>query len=121
MHQVENLFKLLVGAHLVLFADKLLVMFGPFAMISGMLQQVDVLAGHTALAVDECTACEVFQILHAPAELHAVLQTPAVAVVHLSVVIIDAAPHHLHHVQRYWRVTGLGTRSVVVHLVALTS
>ena len=52
-HQVENRLKPLVGTQLLGVAEELAVAVGPGAVVAGVAELVEILSGHTVLAVEE--------------------------------------------------------------------
>ena len=100
--------------------DILLLSLCPFLMESRMLQQSDIFLRNLHLTIHQGTARHIFQIFGSPAIFHTILQTPSVAIVCLTVCIIDGRAYNLRYFDRHGRIGHLATCPIVIHIVALT-
>ena len=107
--------------HRLLHLSERFVLCGPLSIVSRLFQQVDVFLCHLPLAIEQRATQQEFQMIHAPACLHAVFQAPAVAVVGQSVVQVDVLAAQLSHAQLEVGVGLLCPVGIGIHLVAGTS
>ena len=106
---------------LVMMAYKAFIFLDPCLVEACMFQYRRILTSLLSLVIHQGTTHQILQIFNTETELNTLFQTPAMAIVSKTIIIVHAIARHLHHTDRHRWVTQLRTVLVTIHLVTLTS
>ena len=121
MQHVGDGTRLTVFAHQLAVGKQLFHVVGPLAIVLRLAQQSQVFLRCLGLSAQHGAAGHVLQQFHAPAVLHALFQTHAVALVQHAVMVVNQPSGRVIHIDGQGRIAFLRTFAEIIHLVALTT